>query len=376
MRIEIIKNNRGMALLLTITIVTLLIAAALEMNRKVRTTVVSTANTRDRLTLSYMASAGIHASMAMLIKDKKSDPPTKKSLKGNISGGRDSVQEDWADPEKVAEVLQATLFEEGNVKFIIRDELAKIQVNALVDFPKGRSPNEAQKTVWDNLLRPVISQDEDRELNATSNIINSVIDWLDSGDDEATAGANSVESEYYKTLDPPYSCRNGPMPYLNELALVKGITPELFHGTSEIPGISEYMTVYGMTKSSKTVDKKNFTYSGKININTAELPVLVAIVGSENAECAQAIYDYRSEQDEGAESKSYVNTLSEGWYKNVVGCGDVKFSDKLITTTSDFFRIESTATLHEVQLTITSLIHREQDKKGKWKCTVLSWETG
>jgi len=44
--------------------------------------------------------------------------------------------------------------------------------------------------------------------------------------------------------------------------------------------------------------------------------------------------------------------------------------------TSDFFRIESTATLNEVKLTLSAVIHREQDKKtGKWKCRVLSWET-
>ena len=56
-----IHNNRGIALLLTISVTTILVALALEYNRRARFAVLSTAVTRDRLTLSHMASSGIHA---------------------------------------------------------------------------------------------------------------------------------------------------------------------------------------------------------------------------------------------------------------------------------------------------------------------------
>ena len=45
---HILKNNRGIALLLTITIAALLVVASLELNRKVRSAVITTAGTRDQ----------------------------------------------------------------------------------------------------------------------------------------------------------------------------------------------------------------------------------------------------------------------------------------------------------------------------------------
>lgn len=65
-----VKNNRGIALLITISVTTILVAAALEYNRRARFAVISTAAARDRLTLSYMASSGVHIAMALLAKDK------------------------------------------------------------------------------------------------------------------------------------------------------------------------------------------------------------------------------------------------------------------------------------------------------------------
>jgi len=372
-----LKNNRGVALLITVTITTIIVAATLEMNRKVRTSVTATATTRDRFTLSYMAAAGVTIAMAMLIKDKKSDPRS----------GLDSIQEDWADPEKISEVLQDIPFEEGSVTFAITDELGKIQMNALLDkYPVKTDDkiqqrfNASQHKIWDNLLRPIVSLDEKRELNATTNIINSLKDWLDSGDDDMITGLNGAESDYYQGLTPPYSCRNGPIPHPDELMMVKGITPDLFDGNEEIPDISKYLTVYGLPERKPNSRKKTFTYEGKININTADLPVLTAIMPPENAEYAQAIYDYRGETTEDSGSgKHFVNDVSRPtWYKNAPGIpGDFKIDPRIITIKSDIFRIASTATLHEIKLTVTAVVQRVKNKKtGKWKCEILRWQTG
>ena len=65
-----IRNDRGIALLLVISVTTILIATALEYNRRARFAVISAAAARDRLTLSHMASSGIHAAMALLAKDR------------------------------------------------------------------------------------------------------------------------------------------------------------------------------------------------------------------------------------------------------------------------------------------------------------------
>lgn len=61
----------------------------------------------------------------------------------------------------------------------------------------------------------------------TEEIADSILDFLDSDDDPREFGC---ESEYYTTLDPPYAARNGPLETVEELLLVRGVTPELLFG--------------------------------------------------------------------------------------------------------------------------------------------------
>ena len=346
------ENDKGMALLITLSVITVLIAATLELNRRARVAVFSAASARDRYTLSTMASSGIDVAKAMLVKDK---------MESEI----DSIQEDWADPDKINAALETISFDEGSVTLKIDDELGKVQANALVIFPESRKFNEAQRIMWDRFLRLFIPADLFETESNPAAIISSVKDWLDSGDDEAITGLNGAESGYYQGLDPGYPCKNGLINDLSELLLVKGIMPEFYYGTEEMPGISEYMTVGGI----KSTGDSKFTFDGKININTAKLPVLNALMTEGYEDLAPLIDEYRREADQ----EIYIHDLSSStWYKKVPGCSDLKIDPGLITTSSDIFRIESTASLHDMKLTITSVILREQNKKDKrWRCKVL-----
>jgi general secretion pathway protein K len=355
MAIKFLKNTHGIALLVTLSIVTVLIAASLEMNKKMRSAVFSAATTRDRITLLHMASSGVNIAAAMLIKDKK-------------DSRSDSLQEDWADSEKIIEILDDIPFEDGSITLTIDDELGKIQLNSFVQFPEGLSFNESQRVMWERFLSLLIYKNEAFEDMEPMTIINSIKDWLDSKDDDAITGLNGAESDYYQDLDPPYPCKNGPFTHIGELILVRGVTPEIFRGAGEAQGLSNFITVFGMTKSSNN----SFTYEGKININTADLPTLVAMLPSGNEDLAQAIYEYRMETSESV----YIHDLSSPtWYKNVPGIGDTKIDPNLITTSSDFFRIESTAKLKEIKIKITAVVKREINAKtGQWECNILRWE--
>ena len=352
----ILTNNRGIALLITISIITVLIAGVLEWNRKVRTSVVVSATARDRVTQSYMAASGVHAAMALLIKDK-------------MDSDSDSLQEDWANPEKIDEAVRQIPFEDGTVTFKITDELGKIQINALVRYPEGQQFNEAQRGLWDRFLRLLPAPENYQEESDPNAIINSIKDWLDSGDDEAITGLSGAESGYYQGLEPPYPCRNGPFYHLGELALVKGVTAELLNGAGETPGISQYVTVHGITNT----EEKKITFEGKININTAELPVLTALLPSDSHDIAQAIYDYRLETNDLA----YIHDLSKpNWYQNVPGAGGIQIDPDLITTQSDIFSIDVDASLHDMRIRVTAVVQRGKDKKsGRWGCRVLNWQT-
>jgi type II secretory pathway component PulK len=96
--------------------------------------------------------------------------------------------------------------------FGVIDECGKINLNAMMKLdPSGQ------------ILHDVLM----KLPNMTEDIANSILDWLDPDDDPRTNGA---ENEYYSTLTPPYRTKNGPLDSLEELLLVKGVTPQLLFG--------------------------------------------------------------------------------------------------------------------------------------------------
>ncbi len=349
-------SDSGMALLITLTVIALLIVVSLELNRQARNTVFAAAATRDRFALSQILISGMHAAMALLVEDRRQSPI-------------DSLQEDWADPEKVATLVQALNFEDAELQLQITDERSRIQVNALVRFPEGRDFDVYQPNLWRRFLTGALLAQEETEVSDPVNtIINSLKDWLDSGDDDAITGLTGAESDFYQDLEPPYAARNGPLPHIAELLQVKGVTPELFYGSEEVPGIREYLTVFGMTAGSGN----GATFDGQININTAELPVLSALLAETDAELATAIEAYRLEK----KGEVFSNDLSNAqWYQNVPGAGDVRIDESLITVRSEFFRISAIAALQEMNMTLTAVVRREVNPQtGQIHCRILSLE--
>ena len=127
---------------------------------------------------------------------------------------------------------------------------------------------------------------------------------------------------------------------MNELLLVKGITPELYYGTAEIPGISRYLTVFGMAPGEGT----GVSFPGRINITTAEFPVLFALLPAENKDLVEIIDELRRDIASG---KQKVDMRNPAWLNQIPGLAELKLDPKLITTSSDLFRVESTAGLHD-----------------------------
>ena len=349
------NNNRGVALIITLSIISVLVITTLEMNRKARSSIYVSSAFRERIQLKQMAMSGVHAALALLVKDRETSEI-------------DSIQEDWANPEKMEELLMEIPFDYGRVRVSILDELGKIQVNSLVKYPDGRDFNESQRRIWEHFLNLAIPVPDRTDDTTPVSIINSLKDWLDRGDDDLITGLSGAESEYYLDLDPPYESQNGPFHHLGELLLVKGITPDLFEGVGGVPGIAEYMTVWGMTA---TTDNQA-TFNGTININTADLPVLAAILPTEDEHLAQSIFEYRAELSDD----KYVHDLSSPtWYKEAPGCSDLEIDPKLIRTTSDLFCVRAEAEAKGMTLKIEVLVKRATEKKtGKWHGKILSYQ--
>jgi len=354
--------NRGMAVVMALAVVLLMSTAALELHTNERANMLSAAAMRDRITLEQMAVSGVHLAMAVLIKDR-------------LDSETDSLQEDWADAETMKTFLEEIPFEQGTLSVKIIDELGKIQINALVQFPEGNQFNDKQRRLWERLAGDLLSllellEDDSVEMEQTDplTIINSVKDWIDKDEDLIT-GLSGAESDYYEELDPPYACKNGPFDHISEVRLVKGITPELFNGLAGTAGLGDYITTYGAEK----VENQKFNFPGKININTAQLPVLTVLVPPENEDFATLLVDYR----EAVSGAQFTNDLTNiNWYKNVPGFAGINLDPELISISSSVFRIVATAELEGAKSTTTAIVRRERESaSAPWQCKVLNWMT-
>jgi len=356
------QNNKGVVLIITLTIIAVLVTVTFELNRQMQASVENSAIVRDRMIVDHMLASGVEVGKTILINDKKDSEI-------------DSVQEDWANQEKIDAYLSQIPFEDGSIDLFISDELGRIQVNALVKFPEGKDFNPAQRDLWLRFIALILTQQEDQEtaeflsdeIPEPSAIINPIKDWLDSNDNDTITGLNGAENEYYQELDPPYKTRNGPLRSIDELTRIKGITPELFYAAdAQMMGISNYLTVYGVSDQN---DK--FTYAGKININTADLPVIAGLLPVGQEFLAPEIVNYRVESADGQFLYDLTNPT---WYKEVPGCSEVDIDPELITTQSDIFRIECYAGLRDIRKKATVIVERvKNEESGKWYCKTLNW---
>ena len=129
------------------------------------------------------------------------------------------------------------------------------------------------------------------------------------------------------------------------------------------------MTVHGMAVAEGTA----FKWTGRININTADIPVLIALLGIENEEMVQELYEFRQEMAEGKDIHDFSGPR---WYKEITGFGDIEIDPRLITTSSDIFQIESEASTNNAKTTVSATVQRiKSTESGKWTCKVLSWRT-
>lgn len=359
----ILNNRRGIALLVCLAIISVLSAAGLELGKRVRRSTDLTIALQENFRATEMAMAGIHLAMVILEADANANDI-------------DSIQEIWADPELINGAIASLGFPEGQMTLSIVDEMGKIQVNALLDKFPGNTFNTDQKELWERLLDLMISADKSQDERDPSEIINSLKDWLDSEDDDLETGTSGAESTYYQDLVPPYTCSNGPFDLLAELFLVKGLSQglqasETLEGLEDTSlGFQETFTVFGMDDT--VTEKNRYQFPGTININTANALVLMALLPPGMEDQAQELVDFRVQKHE--EKGDYLNALDKGWYKEIVGLSDTeeKRFDRLITYSSNFFRVACSVTLGKKEHGVTAFIQREKgEETNRWGCRII-----
>jgi general secretion pathway protein K len=369
---SVLQNEQGVALVVTLAIVSILLAVALQMGKFTGDSVMETIGYRDQFQAHQLALSGINIAAMILVEN---------AAKNDI----DSVQEAWADPDKLSQAVNELKLAKNTLTIKVTDELSKIQVNALLaEFP-GNQISSVQTRIWENFLRIRFLDDKSMDKRDPAEIINSVKDWLDSRDDDAVTGLSGAESDYYLDLDPPYECGNGPFDHIDELMNVKGISKDVFK--TEIPNpendqideqveeleLSDIFTIYGLDL--EKTGKGGYKYSGKVNINTAGVEVLAGLLPEGMEEFAQDLADYREQKSE--EGDVFVNPLDKGWYKKVIDLSakEQDWLDRAITYSSDIFKVECNAQKNDAKVSLVAFLKREKHKdSGKWVYRIIQME--
>lgn len=180
----------------------------------------------------------------------------------------------------------------NSMRFGLTDETGKLNLNQLLIMAANNNLN-------DDSTRNFLLQLP----NMTNEIADAMLDWIDSDEVVRQYGA---ESEYYQTLPQPYKPANGFLTTLDDLLLVRGVTPLLLYGEDlnrngiQDPGEdlngdgyfdrgwSNYLTIYSA--------ERNLQQDGtsRININQQNLPQLFSQVqGLLGDTIAQFIVAYR-----------------------------------------------------------------------------------
>jgi general secretion pathway protein K len=223
-------GDKGVVLLITLMILVLIVTLVWEVFRVGARAAQTGAFGRDSIRAELVAEAGIAAARVALREDADDN-------------AYDTLDEIWSRPVPPIDLG------EGTIHIVVEDEERKININRLV-LTNGNAPDDQRLAVFRRLLEI---------LEIDPSLADAVVDWLDNDDTPRVGGA---ESTFYLSRKFPYKAKNDFFDTVEELRLVRGVTPEVFER------IRPFITVYS---------------SGKVNINTAPIQVLMALSAGQDA---------------------------------------------------------------------------------------------
>jgi general secretion pathway protein K len=305
-----LSAEKGIALMVVLWVLVLLSIIALNYFSSNRWNSAGTRNLKEETLAYYMAMSGYQEAVNYVLSDKN---PSLDFIdnEGNF----------WTDIESEP-VTGKRITEDGEIEIKITDENAKLNINYADEFRLRKLFAYAG-----------IPEDE------ITGIVDSIMDWKDAGDMDATR-ASGAESDYYEGLADPYKAKNMLFDIPEELALVKGMKPEYFKNGDQQTSLLNLITTFG---------------GNTLNINTVSKEVLQMLDFDENE--IEAIMKQR--------------TKEFGGFNNIPG----QFSAKgLNAMASQNIRIEVVAKAKNSTLgmKIVAVLNRRPDAEG-YKILTLYW---
>jgi general secretion pathway protein K len=237
-------NQRGVALLVVLWIFIFLLVVAFDFSASVREEATAAHRYSDETQGYYIALAGFERGVYEFLQQ---------------STGREATGREALGTQKKADIFDGDWHEEalGGGAFRVRwvDEGGKININ--------RADEDTLRRVFTNLG----IEEPNKAI-----LVDSIMDWRDPDDLHRASGA---ENDYYRSLTPPYTAKNGPFDTVEDLLWVRGMTAELFYGYGDAQGDRAENTQRAGLREIFTVDSP----IDRVNLRTASADVIHALTG-------------------------------------------------------------------------------------------------
>lgn len=313
-----LEDQSGVALVIVLWVVMVLslLISGFAFTMHVETQIASYA--RKELKAEMLARSGIEVAKMQLLLHQQSA----------TNAAYDAINQDWATNE---ELYVNHELGDGTFNVKVTDEESKMPVNSASEVQLKR------------LMTLLNIDPSDGDI-----IVDSILDWID--EDDLTR-LNGAETDYYMSLSPPYRAKNAPLDRVDELLLIRGVTPELFHGTPATdkdpaqPGLADVFTTMS---------------SGQINVNTASPIVLQAMLGLNEVQ-VQAVLARRDGPDGIPGTDDDIPFQSVEEFFAAVGNLDATTTQEIqgvAAVNSAFFTIKSTGQVGGVKHTILATVRR------------------
>jgi general secretion pathway protein K len=302
-------DERGVALLLALLVLTLLVALILEFDAEARREYREAAAFRDNFKASMLTRAAVQAARAVLQQDFLRDKQTGEKF--------DAPTDLWAMP------IKNYAIGDGLLSAQIQDERGKLNLNDL----RAAANDPIQSKTKTERVRRLFEL-----LQLNPDLVDALIDWTDQDDNPRPAGA---ESAYYQSQRPAYRAANEGLQSFADLRLVKGFTPEV------IDRLSRYVTVFPIEGGMP------------INLNTADPLVIQALDPDITQTMAMEIVQSRP-------FKTKVDLDRIGSFQ-AIGA-KLRASPDGYDVKSEYFSARLTITVNESTKTALALLRRDADK--------------
>jgi general secretion pathway protein K len=272
---------------------------------------------RKELKAEMLARSGIEVARMELVLHTKSP-----------EGGYEALNQEWVT----------------NEDFYVDHELGDGKFNVKVSDEESKLPINLMTQAQLKRLMDLLGVDpSDGDV-----IVDSILDWREAGD---LTRLNGAKTDYYQKLVPPYRSKGGPLDRVQELLMVRGVTPDIYNGT---PGDQDETGLPGLKDLFTTMS------SGQINVNTASSLVLETMLDVDDQRVA-AVMTRRNGSDgiPGTEDDEPFHTTSDFFATigAVNGAGQ-----QSVSVNSSFFTVKSTGEVGGVKRTIVATLRRNGDK--------------